>query len=261
MSLLVDVGGYRLALDARGAGEPSVIFVSGLGDTGDIWAAAIAAMHERTKVITYERPGLGKSDAYPAIEGRRARSYGEVASELRHLLEASQHRQPAILVGHSIGAHVAIAYASQWPDDTAGLVTVDATDPSLYIDIADSQETILDGEDERSAYFDWVRGMEEFESQQRPNVPAVVVSSSVGRWATASEPDLYRPFTLDQVDARWQAWQRRLASELHAALVVASTGGHYVHTDIPRLVASAVDEVVLAARNRRGVSANSILET
>ncbi len=248
MSSLFDVGGYRLACEIVGTGTPPVVFIAGLGDAGDVWNPVIDAMRAGTAAVTYDRPGLGSSDPLPKDLRGKTRSYGDSAAELGCLLHESHVDSPSVVVGHSIGALVAMAYASRCPAAVAGLVTVDATDPSLYLDVNNPQESIVDGDLEGCATFDWVKGLREFESLDMPRVPAIVLSSAVGRWATAKEPELYRPFTLAEVDARWQAWQRRLAQTLGAALSVAPTGGHYVHTELPHLTASAIDAVVQSAR-------------
>lgn len=82
-------------------------------------------------------------------------------------------------------------------------------------------------------------------------MPAVVVSRAVGRWLRlhpSEKADDYLPFTLDQIDAMWQGWQRDWAARTGAVHVLAHSAGHCVHEDAPALAALAVDAVVRAAQ-------------
>ncbi len=254
VSKLVDLDGYRLAAAVRGGGGPPVVFVSGLGDDGLVWKPVLSALKVKTTLFTYGRPGLGGSDPLPPAPTRPARSYGDVADELHHLLAAAGIATPRVLVGHSIGALVIQAYAARWPADVAGLVPVDSTDAHLYLELDHADATILDGEDEATcARFDWQAGYDEIRAAEVPNVPAVVVTSRVGRWLEVREPEAYRPFSMADVDERWQRTQRDLATQLRAPQVISRVGAHYVHSDAPALVSAAIDAVVEAARSGRPV--------
>jgi pimeloyl-ACP methyl ester carboxylesterase len=95
-------------------------------------------------------------------------------------------------------------------------------------------------------------GAEEVTASRRSlSAPGIVVTSRVGRWLELETPDLWRPFSLEALDNRWQSWHKTLAADLGATQKVADVGGHYVQNDQPELVAGAIDEVVrLAARAR-----------
>jgi pimeloyl-ACP methyl ester carboxylesterase len=244
----VDAGGYRLGVTLTGSGLPPLVCVSGLGDDGQIWSSAIEATRVETTVVTYDRPGLGSSDPLPS-DHVQTRTYGDFADELHRLLDGAGVPAFRVILGHSIGALIAQSYASRWPAATAGMVLVDSTDPRLYLDVADPTPTILDGDDATAcARFDWQAGLDELLAAHIPPVPTVVVTSAKGRWLRASDPQLYRPYTLDEVDERWQRHQRDLTAQLQAVQVVAPRGGHYVHTDVPDLVAAAIDSVITSVR-------------
>jgi pimeloyl-ACP methyl ester carboxylesterase len=74
-----------------------------------------------TRVVIYDRAGLGWSDPSP-----RPRRADIMAEELHTLLSNSGSSGPYILVGHSLGGAVARQFASKYPDKVAGLVMVDA---------------------------------------------------------------------------------------------------------------------------------------
>lgn len=242
------VGDYRLAAEVTGWGTPAVVFVPGLGDTSrESFAATQAALGTLSTFVDYARPGIGESDPQPSPSPRTC---GAAATELRALLRAADVESPYVLVGHSMGALVCQAYAMQWPADVAGLVLVDSTDPRLYLEIGEPRPVVNDGDDEGAVPFDLVGSVAELESGQLPTVPAVVVTSRVGRWLDSKVAHMWRPFSLSELDDRWQHNQRALAQALEAPQKIATAGGHYVQKDQPQLVADAIHLVVEAVRAR-----------
>lgn len=242
----IDVGGYKLAAEITGDGAPTVVFSSGLGDAGEAWEATISALQSSVQLVTYARAGTGDSDSLP--DSTTPRSFGAAAEELHRLLAAADIAGPYVVVGHSIGAVIAQVFADQWPQDIAGLVLVDPSDVQLWLDIEKPKILIADGDRDDHASFDVKHGAEEVAASRRSlDVPSVVVTSRVGRWLESKTPDLWRPFSLEALDERWQSGHRTLATALGATQKVAEVGGHYVQNDQPHLVAEAIDEVVQLA--------------
>jgi len=60
----------------------------------------------------------------------------------------------------------------------------------------------------------------------------------------------WRPFTLEELDDRWQDHHRSLAADLGAAHKIARHGGHYIQKDDPTLVAEAIDTLIASAGGR-----------
>lgn len=235
---LFDVGGYRLAAEVAGDGTNAVVFSSGLGDGSDPWDATIAALGPEFTSVRYARAGVDESDA---LEDRSPRSLGAAAEELRRLLAVVDVAPPYILVGHSIGALVALIYAARWPEQLAGLVLVDPTDTRLNVDL-DKPELILDDGDRADCTsLDVAAGADDVEASRRQlDRPSVVISSRVGRWLDVDDPEPWRPFTLAEMDDRWQRAHHELAEDLGATRLIADVGDHYVHKDQPELVAQAI---------------------
>ncbi|MGW5363323.1 alpha/beta fold hydrolase [Actinopolymorpha pittospori] len=255
MTRHVDVNGLKLAVEITGEAHPPVVFVTGLNDDRHVWDVLLSTLSVRTVTVTYDRPDLGDSDPLPQDEAALPCSYGDAADQLRALLDAAGVPSPRVFVGHSIGGLIIHVYAAQTPADVAGLVYVDATDPDLYADVTGFGPTVADND--LGMKFDWSLGLEEFRRSAVSQVPAAVVASSVGRWATAQSPEKYAPYTLAEVDERWQRWQHRLATSLRAPLLVAHDARHYVHTEAPALVGRAVDAVVRAVRDMNVVQLDS----
>jgi pimeloyl-ACP methyl ester carboxylesterase len=118
---LVDVGGYRLHINCTGSGSPTVVIESGWGDSSAGWGWVQPEVAKTTRVCTYDRAGMGWSEASP--EPRTAR---EFAKELHTLLEKANEPGPYVLVGHSMGGFTVLVYAHDYPDEVSGLVLVDA---------------------------------------------------------------------------------------------------------------------------------------
>lgn len=118
---MIDIGGYRLHMHIEGEGTPTVVFESGAGGISLHWELVRPAIAKITRVVTYDRAGLGWSD--PSPKPRRA---DVMAEELHTLLQNANIEAPFILVGHSLGGVVARQFAAKYPNEVAGLVMVDS---------------------------------------------------------------------------------------------------------------------------------------
>src|SRR4051794_26135144 len=82
----VDAGGHRVAVTVRGVrptpGTPAVVVVAGAGDCQASWSAVVARLCDHTQVLTYDRAGLGRSEAGPAPAAER------YVAELQAVLDA-----------------------------------------------------------------------------------------------------------------------------------------------------------------------------
>lgn len=116
---LVDVGGYRLHLHCTGRGSPTVVLESGLAGPALQWALVQGELEKSMRVCSYDRAGLGWSDAGPA-----PRTSQQMVEELHTLLHNAGVEGPYLLVGHSLGGLNVRLFAHNHPGETAGLVLV-----------------------------------------------------------------------------------------------------------------------------------------
>src|SRR5262245_45344738 len=130
---LVDVGGHRLHLLCAGSGRPTVIFEQSGFSNATSNAVARTALAQRTRVCSYDRPGVGWSDPAPY-----ALSIGTIADDLAHLQDRAHLDAPFIIVTASIGGLVTEMFARRYPDRVAGLVYLDAA-TSEIIPLAESR--------------------------------------------------------------------------------------------------------------------------
>ena len=123
----IDVGGFRqhvieLARSGDAKGAPPVILIHGAGaNLEDMYLALGERLAVRHRVILVDRPGLGFS-ARKAGEGS---SPAYQAAVLRGVLDRLGIDR-AIMVGHSWGGTLALAFALDFPDRAAGLVIIAA---------------------------------------------------------------------------------------------------------------------------------------
>lgn len=108
----------RVAMDvdagrAPGAAPPVVVLLhEGLGCVA-MWKELPAVLAEELglEVVAYSRAGYGGSSAVPAVARPPSYLAGEGVAELAHLLDVLG-LSDVILVGHSDGASIALAYAA-----------------------------------------------------------------------------------------------------------------------------------------------------
>lgn len=115
--------GRKLNLYCLGEGTPTVIFVSGIADDTSAWARVQPAIAAHTRACSYDRAGIGYSDA-----GRRPADSANIVDDLHRLLDAASIKPPYILVGHSMGGLHARLYADSHLPEVAGMVLVDSVD-------------------------------------------------------------------------------------------------------------------------------------
>jgi pimeloyl-ACP methyl ester carboxylesterase len=118
---LVDVGGHQLHIYCTGEGSPTVVLEAPATALSVAWARVQPQIAKHTRVCSYDRAGLGWSEA-----GDRPYDPGRVPEELRALLKAANERAPYVVVGYSLGASFARRFAGLYPQDVAGLVLINA---------------------------------------------------------------------------------------------------------------------------------------
>lgn len=250
----VDIG-YELAVRVdRGDRAIPVVFVNAMGTSQDQWEQVLPRLFLHPRV-TYDRPGIGLSGPLPPDLAEQPRSLGALADELRAVLDSLGIATPHVVVGHSLGALIAMMYVARHEALSAGLVLVDSTTPHH---LATSIRPGYEGGDDclGSSKLDIPASVAELGAAAWPRLPAVVVASAPGRWLRLSPTDAaeFAPLTIEQLDRQWQGQQRELAERLGALLVVADWAGHHVATDQPELVAAAVSAVLAAAHDHRPVT-------
>jgi pimeloyl-ACP methyl ester carboxylesterase len=116
LSKFVTVDDARLHFVIKGAGSPVVLIHGNPGSCQD-WTRLYGPLASRYCGFAFDRPGHGHSDR----PNHRPITVDVQARMLHTALKELNVEQP-ILVGHSWGGALALAYALEFQDDVAGLV-------------------------------------------------------------------------------------------------------------------------------------------
>ena len=113
----VDVGGARMHVICRGAGEPTLVMQGGIAGGALDWLPIMEEMASTHRVSAIDRLGQDWSDPAPT-----PRTFATAVGEWHAAIEALGIREP-VVVGHSLGGAVAQLYAAEYP--VRGVILVD----------------------------------------------------------------------------------------------------------------------------------------
>lgn len=238
---LVDVGGHRLRIERFGKGAPAVVFEAGLAQPRTTWGKVPNDVATFTQAVIYDRAGLGESDE---VSGRRTSK--ETVAELHTMLNAAGIKAPYILVGHSFGGLNARLFATQFPNEVAGIVLVESSHEDEYTRLA-----ALMPEQQRNEYLrhegggnyekvDLLASAEQIKAAPALKPLPLVVISAPGNPNTVGE-------AAAKVHDELQLALSRLLP--NASQVIAEGSGHFVQLDRPNLVSDAIRKVIEQARS------------
>jgi pimeloyl-ACP methyl ester carboxylesterase len=238
--------GTRVAYYKAGAGSPTVVFESGLGDGKAVWTDVVRAVKRTNQVFSYDRPGYGASSR---VEGPRDPC--TIATEEHNLLHAVGLTPPYILVGHSIGGLYQYVYAKLYPEDVAGVVLVDPTHPGYLQTIqheasraATVAQTmlavpVLFSDTEKREWYDMDGCLAQIDTTKPLNVPAhVLVASKFGPITSGEFKAMYFKLSND--------WGRLAGVEVERI-----SAAHYIQSERPHTVIDAIASVSSMAREQR----------
>lgn len=125
---LVSVGTTQVHVLVTGQGPDLVLLHGASGNLRDYTFDLIDKLKSRYRVIAFDRPGLGWTDRPDGFSGP-GNATGESPVEQAALLQKAADQigvTAPIVVGHSFGGAVALAWGLNRPDQTAALVTLGA---------------------------------------------------------------------------------------------------------------------------------------
>ena len=123
----------RGTVSYREAGTgPALCLLHGVGNQSGSWVGQLRVLGNRFRTIAWDAPGYGGSDRL-AAESPTAADYGDSLAALLDALGIAR----AVLVGSSLGALMAGAFAANRPERTAGLLLLN---PAGGYGLADPKE-------------------------------------------------------------------------------------------------------------------------
>ena len=234
------VEGHKMHYQTAGTGSPTVIFESGHASTLEDWRDIFPAVAKMTRVVCYDRPGMGSS-----AESAKPRTYKQIVLELHSMLQQAKIPPPYILVGHSMGGGLIRAFASDYRSEVAGMVFVDplfenmfkGIDPAelnkelLFMDSIMKNESITIQREHTMMRNEATTGFAELRSFELPDVPTALLVAGKDRppgW-TNGLIDLYQ-----------EKFQRLSDSRL----IVLSQSPHYIQAYEPASIIEAIKKVL-----------------
>lgn len=105
-----------LHIECRGGDEETLVFIAGLGGTTRYWAPRLAPVEGQYRIVLVDLLGFGESPK-PWLRY-------SVETHVQALSSTLNQLGPVTLIGHSLGALLAVAYAARHPDQVKNLVLI-----------------------------------------------------------------------------------------------------------------------------------------
>lgn len=273
---LVDIGGYRLHLNCTGTGSPTVVIDAGWGDWSTAWGLVQPQVAPTTRVCTYDRAGLGWSEAGPL-----PRTAAQYAKELHTLLQNAGISGPYVMVGHSLGGLPVRVFVHDYAAEIAGVVLIDSMTPQQFTPAPPEVQASPPSPSPpfslpaALARFGIVRLLARPLGLAHPATPdaqayysrlvrtqnvQAYVSEGEGMPAAGAEAAAVKTFgalPLIVLTAKlnntpgWQAWQAELLQLSTNSRQVFAESGHNIQLEAPEAVVAAIVQMVEQIRQAR----------
>lgn len=100
--------GRSLFYRSLGEGKP-VVLLHGFAEDGEIWSNQVAYLQESCRLIIPDLPGSGRSEFTDDVSM-------EAMAEAVHAVVTEEKITEVIIIGHSMGGYVTLAYAEKFPE-------------------------------------------------------------------------------------------------------------------------------------------------
>jgi pimeloyl-ACP methyl ester carboxylesterase len=284
LGTMVDVGTHRLHVVHKGPSTgPTVVIEQGAGEPWIFWWSIVERVAEFASVCTYDRAGIGASDAPPS-----AHTPFDSARDLAALLERARIPGPYIVVAHSYGGLIARLFARDHRRDVVGLVLVDTLEEGSHFqpDVLPMYRRFcrMLALVTLAARFGVLRLVGKLRGPEKSSLPAEIQARMD---ATGRSPAFFQGLSADMkgldgydsalrhpgalgnlgdlplvvithgqpfpgpmatLEKYWAAGQQRLAAlSTNGELVVAHNSNHMIQLDEPQVVVDAIRRVLDAA--------------
>jgi pimeloyl-ACP methyl ester carboxylesterase len=254
----VEAGGVTLAVDDRGSG-PAVVFVHGVASSRAAWDETIQALGPDVRTVAYDRRAYGDSGAPEPYSGT---TVGEQADDLAALIE-SLGAAPALLVGHGLGAMIALDVVMRFASLVSGAVLIEP--PVLWLSprgpesVGDMRDAIEQGARDGGpagaveGYLEYVAGDDALDlygavraDAARRDARAFAADLAAGPSWTVTRRELRAVTTPLSLVTGWRSspvWQettRALNDLLPSAKLIELEAGHLPMLEQPEAIADAV---------------------
>ena len=118
--IVTSADGVHIEYHVYGDGEPAVVLIHGWACDGNYWKEQIAPLKAKYTTVTVDLAGHGASGA-----NRTDWSMGNFGEDVAAVVRQI-HNKKIVLVGHSMGAPVALEAARRIGDRVVGIIAVDS---------------------------------------------------------------------------------------------------------------------------------------
>jgi pimeloyl-ACP methyl ester carboxylesterase len=112
--------GATIAYSVKGKGR-AILLIHGFLGAKEVWKDYESRLAKNFKVISIDLPGHGNSDCIGYVHNMELMA--ECCKNALHHLSIRK----AIIVGHSLGGYVSLAFGEKFPDAVLGLILVNST--------------------------------------------------------------------------------------------------------------------------------------
>ena len=270
---LVEVDGVTLHVYAEGNGEPTLVFLSGLGTSSPYYdfKDLFERMSGQYRVAVVERAGYGWSEIAAS-----PRDLDTVLDQTRTALRRAGESPPYVLFPHSLAGLEAIYWANRHPEEVEAIIGLDPLVPEYY-EIGEDAASLSpmvtflartglmrSGPDVFAQNFPaMVAGrLTESEAEvaetvfmRRTNTATMydeidALAENTRRVLEQGKPDV--PFHAFVSNEGTEAWKDSLAaySDATGGEAFLLDAGHYLHLDQPEQIAETGRELIEAAVNQ-----------
>jgi pimeloyl-ACP methyl ester carboxylesterase len=125
-----------------GTHAQSLVFIHGSGGNSGAWSEQYSVLHKAFNIAAIDLPGHGQS------EGSGEKDIFAYVLQLKEILDVLKLARP-VLVGHSLGAAIALGFAVKYPQDLSAVVAVGGgltmpVNPDILDGFAKQPDLILD---------------------------------------------------------------------------------------------------------------------
>lgn len=265
----VTVNGYKVEVYTAGmennnTNKPVIVFENGMADSYDRWKAIIDEVSKTNAVFSYNRPRIGESE-----DDNQPPTTDHIVSNLRKILLEKGLKPPYILVSHSFGGAYIRSFASNYPNEIAGLIFVDPVDftkkkemgdlPYLEIGLTKHQIDSIFGQPYKNFietlytempkyYVEEVKilrqltktDFEECDRNPLPDVPVHFIKA--GGYTSSEPPTIFDREKMWRINSNIQMkrWLQLLYPLKYGKLFYSSSSGHMVQNDDPEIIISSI---------------------
>ncbi len=125
-----------------GAQAQSLVFLHGSGGNSGAWSEQYSVLHKAFNIAAVDLPGHGQS------EGSGEKDIFAYVLRLKEILEVLKLKRP-VLIGHSLGAAIALGFAVKYPQDLSAVVAVGGgltmpVNPDILEGLRQQPEVVMD---------------------------------------------------------------------------------------------------------------------